>query len=97
RRHDEAYPARKDLLEVSHPVDRTIEDRHVRTETEGDDGRVVTDDSAADDQHATGSDPRHAAQQQAAAAERFLEEVRAGLRREPSRDFAHWREQRQRA
>ena len=45
--------------------------------------------------HAAGRDARHPAEQQAAAAERLLEEVRARLRREPAGDLAHRREQRQ--
>ncbi len=47
--------------------------------------------------HAPGRDAGHAAEQEPAAAERLLEEVRAGLRREPSGDLAHRREQRQAA
>ena len=95
RRHDEADPAGEDLVEVTHPVDRSVEDRHVRTEPDRDDGGVVADDSAADHEHAAGRDARHAAEQQAATAERLLEEVRAGLRCEPAGDLAHRREQRQ--
>ena len=39
--------------------------------------------------------PGHAAEQQAAAAERLLEHERAGLRRDLARDLAHRRQQRQ--
>ena len=84
------------LLEVPHAVDRALDDRDVRAEAERDDGRVVADDAAADDDDLPGRDARHAAEQQAAAAERLLEEVRAGLGGEPAGDLAHRREQRQR-
>ena len=95
RRHDEADAAREDLVEVAHPVDRPVEDRHVRAEPDRDHRGVVADDAAADHEHAARRDARHAAEQQAAPAERLLEEVRAGLRREASGDLAHRREQRQ--
>ena len=39
--------------------------------------------------------PGHAAEQQAAAAERLLEHERAGLRGDLARDLAHRRQQRQ--
>ena len=86
----------EDLLEMAHPVDRALEDRHLRAEAERDDRRVVADDPAADDHDLAGSDTRHAAEQQAAAAERLLEEVRARLRGQPARHLRHRREQRQR-
>ena len=95
RRHHEADAAGEDLVEVAHAVDRALEDRHVRAEADRDDRGVVADDAAADDEHAPGRDARHAAEQQAAPAERLLEEVRAGLRREAAGDLAHRREQRQ--
>ena len=95
RRHHEADAAGEDLVEVAHAVDRPLEDRHVRAEADRDDRRVVADDSAADHEHAAGRDAGHAAEQQAAPAERLLEEVRAGLRCEPAGDLAHRREQRQ--
>jgi hypothetical protein len=95
RRHDEADAARQDFLEVPHAVERALEDRDVRSEADRDHGRVVADHSAADDQHASGRDPGHAAEQQPTAAERLLEEVRAGLRRKPACDLAHRCEQRQ--
>ena len=67
----------------------------MRAEAERDDRRVVADDAAADDDDAAGRDARDAAEQQTAPAERLLEEVRAGLRREAAGDLAHRREQRQ--
>ena len=79
----------------AHAVDRALEDRHVRAEAERDDRGVVADHAAADDDDVALRDARHAAEQEPAAAERLLEEVRAGLRREPARDLAHRREQRQ--
>ena len=82
---------------MAHPVDRALEDRDVRAEAERDHRGVVADDAAADHDDAAGRDAGDAAEQQAAAAERLLEEVRAGLRREPAGDLAHRREQRQRA
>ena len=82
---------------MAHPVDRALEDRHLRAEAERHDRGVVADDPAADDHDPPGSDAGHAAEQQPAAAERLLEEVRARLRREPAGDLRHRREQRQRA
>ena len=82
---------------MAHTVDRALEDRHLRPEAERDHGRVVADDSAADDHDASRSDAGDAAEQQPASTERLLEEVRARLRREPSGDLRHRREQRQRA
>ena len=96
RGHQQADPAREDLVEVAHAVDRALEDRHLRAEPERDDRGVVADDAAADDHDLAGGDAGHAAEQQPAAAERLLEEVGAGLRREPARDLRHRREQRQR-
>ena len=69
----------------------------LRAEAERDHGRVVADHPAADDDDLAGRDAGHAAEQQAAPAERLLQEVRAGLRRQPAGDLAHRGEQRQRA
>ena len=80
---------------MAHPVDRALEHRHLRAEADRDDRRVVADDAAAEHDNPPGRDTRHAAEQQAAPAERLLEEVRARLRRKPARDLAHRREQRQ--
>ena len=96
-RHQQRHAAREDLLEVAHAVDRALEDRHLRAEPERDDRGVVADDPAADDHDPPGRDAGHAAEQQAAAAERLLEEVRARLDGEPAGDLRHRREQRQRA
>ena len=82
---------------MAHAVDRALEDRDVRAEAERDHRGVVADHAAADDDDAAGRDAGHAAEQEPAAAERLLEEVGAGLRREPAGDLAHRREQRQRA
>ena len=49
RGHDEVDAAVQDLLQVAHPVDRAVEDRHLRAEAERDHGGVVADDPAADD------------------------------------------------
>ena len=64
---------------MAHPVDRALEDRHVRPEADRDHRRVVADDAAADDQDAARRDARHAAEQQTSSAQRLLEEVSAGL------------------
>ena len=69
----------------------------VRAEPDRDQRGVVADHAAAEDDDAAGRDARHAAEQHAATAERFLEEVRARLRREAAGDLAHRREQRQAA
>ena len=82
---------------MPHPVDRALEDGHVCAEADGDHRGVVADDSAADHQHSAGGDSGHSAEQQTTAPERLLQEVRAGLGREPAGDLAHRREQRQRA
>ena len=97
RRHQQRDPALQDLLEMAHAVERALEDRHLGAEAERDDRGVVADDAAADDHDLAARDAGHAAEQQPAPAERLLEEVRAGLRREPARDLRHRREQRQRA
>ena len=80
---------------MAHAVDRPVEDGDVRAETERDDCGVVAHDPAADHDHASRCHTRNAAEQEPAAAERLLEEVRAGLRREPSCDLAHRGEQRE--
>ena len=82
---------------MAHPVDRALEDRHLRAETERDDRGVVADDPAADDHDPARSDPGHRAEQEPAAAERLLEEVGACLRGELSGHLRHRREQGQRA
>ena len=81
---------------MAHPVDRALEDRDVRAEADRDDRGVVADDAAADHDDVTRRDAGHAAEQEPAPAERLLEEVRAGLRREAAGDLAHRRQQRQR-
>ena len=80
---------------MPHPVDRALENRDPRAEAESDDRRVVADDPAAEDDDVAGLDTRGPREQDAPPAERLLEEVRRGLRREPARDLAHRREQRQ--
>ena len=82
---------------MAHPVDRPLEDRDLSAEPERDDRRVVADDPAADHDHFPRCNAWNTAEQEPAAAERLLEEVRAGLRREPTRDLRHRSEQRQRA
>src|SRR5207249_4255056 len=72
------------------------ENRHVRAEAEGDDGCVVADDPAADDDDPARGDPRDPGQQEPTPAERLLEEVRARLRGEAPGDLAHRREERER-
>ena len=67
----------------------------MRAETDGDDRRVVANHAAAEHEHAAGRHAGNAAEQHAAPAERLLEEVRACLRRQPARDLAHRREQRE--
>src|SRR5205814_84191 len=89
RGHDEADTTGKDFVEVAHPVDRSFEDRHVRAEAERDDGSVVADDPAADDEDPAGSDSGNPGEQEPTAAERLLEEVRARLRGEAPGDLAH--------
>ena len=97
RRHEQADASGEDLVEVPHPVDRALEDRHAGAETEGDDRGVVADDAAAEDDDVAGLDARCPRQEDAAPAERLLEEVGGRLRREPAGDLAHRGEQRQAA
>ena len=77
---------------MAHPVDRALEDGHVRAEPERDHCRVVADDPAADHEHPAGRDAGDAAEQEPAAAERLLEEVGTGLRGQPPGDLAHRRQ-----
>ena len=72
-----------------------LEEGDPRAEPERDDRRVVADDSAAEDDDMAGLNARRAREQDAATAERLLEEVRRRLGRESSRDLAHRGEQRQ--
>ena len=55
------------------------------------------DDATAEDDDLGGRNAGHAAEQDAASAVRLLQVVRADLRRHAAGDFAHRREQRQRA
>ena len=95
RRHEQADAAGEDLIEVAHPVDRALEERYASAEAERDDRRVVADDPSAEHDDVPRQDARRSRQENPTAAERLLEEVRRGLRREPSRDLAHRRQQRQ--
>ena len=97
RGHEERHAGAEHLLQLAHPVDRALDDRDARAEPECDHRRVVADHPAPDDDDLARGDARHAAEQQAPAAQRLLEEVGAGLRREPPRDLAHRSKQRQRA
>ena len=89
RAHEQRDAAREHLLEMAHPVDRSFEDRHLGAEPERDHGGVVADDTATDDHDAAGRDAGHAAEQEAAPTDRLLEEVGAGLRREPACNLRH--------
>ncbi len=95
-RHDELDAAGQDLLEMAKPVDGLVEDANVRPQAERDDGGVVADDAAPDHDDGAGRDARDTAEQQPAPTERLLEEVGAGLSREPPRHLAHRSEERQR-
>ena len=68
RRHQQRDATRENLLEVAHAVDRPLEDRDLRSETQRDHGGVVAHDPAADHDDAARRDARHAAEQQAATA-----------------------------
>jgi hypothetical protein len=81
---------------VAHPVDRALEDRHVRAQPERDDRRVVADDAAADHEHAAGRHAGYPSEQEPPPAERLFEEVRAGLSGEAAGDLAHRSQQRER-
>ena len=66
--HEQRGAGAEDLLEMTHAVDRALDDRHVRAQTERDDGGVVSDHPAADDDDLAGSDARHGAEEEAPAA-----------------------------
>ena len=94
-RHRERDAAVERDLEVAHALDRLVEHPHVRLHAEGDDRGVEADDAAAEDDDLGRRHARNAAEQDAAAAVRLLERPGAHLRRQPARDLAHRREQRQ--
>ena len=91
----QADAAMERLLEMAQPVDRPVEDRHLRAEAERDHRGVVADDAAADHDDLARRDARDAAEQQSAATLRALEIVRTGLCGEPAGDLAHRRQKRQ--
>ena len=95
-KHVEAQPVHL-VLELAQPVDVAVVDVDLGAHAEGDLRRVLTDDAATDHHDLAGGHAGHAAEQQAAAAERLLEHERAGLRGDLARDLAHRREQRQAA
>ena len=96
-RHRERDPPVEGDLEIAHPLDRLVEHPHVRLHAERDDRRVEADDASTEDDHLGRRHARDAAEQDAPAAVRLLERPGAHLRREPARDLAHRREQRQMA
>jgi hypothetical protein len=95
RRVDGRGAAAERHVELAEPVDVAVEDEHVRLHADRDEGRVLADHAAADDHHRGRRDAGHAAEQHAAAAERALEEERAGLRGDLPGHLAHRGEQRE--
>ena len=84
-------------LEVAQPVEVDVEDRDVRAEARRHLRRVRADDPAAENDDLRGLDAGHAAEQDAHAADRPLEVLRAFLDRHAAGDLAHRDEERERA
>ena len=94
----EADAAGEDLLEVAHPVDRALEDRHVRAEAERDHRGVVADDPAADhDAPCPARRPATPPSRRPRPPSGFSRKYAPACAREAAGDLAHRREQRQRA
>ena len=82
-------------VELAQAVDVAVEDVDLRLHADRDERRVHADHAAADDHHLGGRHAGHAAEQDAAAAERLLEHERARLGGDLARHLAHRRQQRQ--
>ncbi len=82
-------------VELAQAVDRAVEDEDVGLHPDRDEGGVHADHAAADHHHVGGGDAGHAAEQDAAPAERLLEHEGAGLGGDLAGDLAHRRQQRQ--
>ena len=84
-------------VELAQLVDRDVVDEDVGLHPDRDERGVHPDRAAADHHHGRRGHPGDAAEQDAPAAERLLEEEGAGLGGDLARDLAHRREQRQAA
>ena len=63
RRHEERDPTAQHLFEMRHAVDRALEDRHPRAQSERDQRAVVADHPAPDDEDVPRRDTRDAGEQ----------------------------------
>ena len=89
--------ARVLVRQMPQSVERFIENADIGAEADGHLRGVITDHPATDDQHLARCHARHATKQDAGAALRHFQAMRAGLHREASGHFAHRCEQRQAA
>ena len=94
QRHD---PALVDLVDPAQPVEVLVDQHDLGLHAGRDPRRVPPDVAGAEHDDAGRPHARRAAHQHAASAVVTLEEVGAHLRRQPSGDLAHRRQQRQRA
>jgi hypothetical protein len=94
-RHRERHPSVERDLELAHSVDRLVEHPDVRLHAERDDRGVEADDAASEHHDLGRRHARDTAEKDAAAAVSLLERPGAHLRREPARDLAHRREERE--
>ena len=75
----------------------SVDNRDMGAHADSDRRRMRARDAAAEDEHVGCRHARHAAEQNAAPALRFLERMRADLRRKAAGDLGHRRQQRQAA
>ena len=81
--------------EVAQPIEREVEQRHVRAQARRHLGRVGADHPPAQDEHLGGEHPGHASQQDARPAVHLFQVLGTLLHRHASRHLTHRREQRQ--
>ena len=96
-RIDRVELAGEDRGQFAQPLHRAVDDRDIGAQAHGHLGGVRAGDAAAQNQNLGGRHARHAAQQHSETAVRFLQTVGAHLHGHAAGDFAHGREQRQRA
>jgi len=87
--------AGEDPVELAQAVDRLVEDEDVGAHPDRDEGGVHADRAAADHDHVGRRHTGHAAEQDAAPAERLLQHEGAGLGGDLAGDLTHRRQQRQ--
>ena len=82
-------------VEKPHSFDVNFENRDVRSHPSGHAGSVDPGDAASQNHHAPRQHAGHTAQERAAAAEMFRQEIAAYEHRHPARDLAHRFEERE--